>query len=112
MYRVELYARVRHIPAGRAEHQDVVHEAQVEQAGPRHPLARANFSLWPRLSKKSRGPKYFKQLFKVLGDVESMLLQAQPAGTIVAQNLSAPTSSTASAIRVGFERRPERPVNP
>ena len=46
MYRVELYARVRHLPAGRAEHQDVVHEAQVEQAGPRHPLARANFSFW------------------------------------------------------------------
>ena len=36
--------------------------------------------------------------FKVRGDVESMSLQAQPTGTIVAQNLSAPTSSIPSAI--------------
>ena len=33
-----------------------------------------------------------------IGMVESLLLQAQPNGTIVAQNMSVPTSSTPSAI--------------
>ena len=41
--------------------------------------------------------RIFETIIKIWGDVESMLLQAQPTGTIVAKNLSAPTSSTPSA---------------
>ena len=42
----QTYDRFPDLPAGRTEHQEIVHEAQEEQAGPRHPLARANFSFW------------------------------------------------------------------
>ena len=38
--------RIPEPPVGRHKHQDVVHEAHVEMAGLRHPLARANFCFW------------------------------------------------------------------
>lgn len=45
-YHINRFHRLPEPPAGRGEHQDVVHEAHVEQPGPLHPLARANFSFW------------------------------------------------------------------
>jgi hypothetical protein len=48
----------------------------------------SNFRLWLRVLNNSRGPEFLKQRFKIRGEVESMLLQAQPPGTSVAQNPS------------------------
>ena len=72
-----------------------------------------NVAFWLRLSKKSRGSEFLKQRFKNRGDIESMLLQVQLTGTKVAQNRSAPTSSTASAtsrLPVARNRLPLHPL--
>ncbi len=49
--------------------------------------------------------KIVKQRFKGRGEIESILLHAQLTGAIIAQNLTAPTSSTASAMNGRSERR-------
>ncbi len=56
-----------------------------------------NVASWLRVLKKSGRSTFLKQCFKNGDFVESILLEARLIGTIVAQNLSAPTFSTASA---------------